>query len=302
MCLIVLSRNVGRNCWLSFQGLCSEKKCRRFLTATGGVFCTNFSSRRGTFAPCEGAWCGPRYKLSGTKDFPVQQHFDEAREKLEETNGANRFLEAYAGDHLMTSFQCDSCHFRNIMGCNPLRHWGKDAELLAFFRRANLGSFWAHETSTVQNNLREAKRIEDFAKDMGMPPVCPPMGPFPLEDTCGMRVAAGILNRSLDKGKFAEHVQFETFRKARLAVTNVSQAGVSGLTSSVGAYERNKMWISNVPTHSFWFSRFMHGIHRRVGEIRKQDEPITVEVLKAVDEVLERDWRRANGLQQKRRI
>jgi hypothetical protein len=135
-----------------------------------------------------------------------------------------------------------------------------------------------------------------------MPPVCPPMGPFPLEDTCGMRVAAGILNRSLDKGKYAEHVQFETFQKARSAVTNVSQAGVSGLTSLVGAYEQNKMWISNVPTHSFWYSRFMHGIHRRVGEIRKRDEPITVEVLKAGDEVLERDWRRANGLQQKRRI
>jgi hypothetical protein len=217
-----------------------ETKCQRFLTATGGVFCANFSSRRGTFAPCEGAWCGPCYKLGGTKEFPVQQHVDEAGEILEETNGANRFLEARAADHLMTSFQCDLCHFRNIMGPNPLRHWGKDLELLAFFRRVNLDSFSAHETSTVQNNLREAKRIEEFARDMGMLPVCSPMGPFLLEDTCSMRVAAGILNRSLAKGEYAEHVQFETFWKPRSAVTNVSQAGVSGLTSSVGAYTTNE--------------------------------------------------------------
>jgi hypothetical protein len=254
-----------------------EKKCRRFLTATGGVFCANFSSRHGTFAPCEGAWCcGPCYKLGGTKDFPVQQHFDEGGGILKETNGANSFLDARAGNHWMNSLQCDLCHFRNIMGCNPLRHWGKDLALLEFFRRANLDSFWARETSTVQNNLRKATRIEEFAKDMEMPYVCPPMGPFPLEDTCVMRVAAGILSRSLDKGKYAEHLQFETFWKACSAVTNVSHAGVLGLTSSVGAYERNTMWISNVPTHSFWFPRFMHGIHRRVGEISKHDEPITV--------------------------
>jgi hypothetical protein len=151
-------------------------------------------------------------------------------------------------------------------------------------------------------NLREAKRIEDFARDMGMPPMCPPMGPFPLFDTFGMEIASGILNWSLNKGKYAEHVQYETFRKARSAVANVSQAGVSGLGATVGAYERGRMWISEVPTPSFWFTRFMTGIHRRVGEVQKQDEPITIDVLKAIEDLLEDDWSRATNLQQKRRI
>jgi hypothetical protein len=232
----------------------------------------------------------------------VQRQYDKAGELLEDTNEADRFLEARAGDHLMTPFQCELCHFRNILGRDPFFSWGRDMQLMELFRRANLDSFWARESSTVKNNLREAKRIEDFACNMGMPPMCPPMGPFPIADTCGMEVASGILNRSLAKGKYAEHVQYETFRKARSAVTNVSQAGVSGLGATIGAYEKNRLWISEVPTHSFWFTRFMTGIHWRVGEVRKQDEPITIGVLKVIEDLLEGDWRRATTLGQKRRI
>jgi hypothetical protein len=236
----------------------------------------------------------------GLINFPVQRQYDEAGDELEETNGANRFLEARAGDLLMTPFQCERCHFRNILNRDPSPSWGKDAELLELFRRANLDSFWARETSTVKNNSREEKRIEDFAKDMGMPPMCPPMGPVPLEDSNGMEIAAGILNRSLNKGKYAEHVQYATFRKARSAVTNVSQAGVSGLGATIGAYEKSRLWILEVQTHSFWFTRFMTGIHQRVGEVRKQDEPITIGVLKVVKELLELDWGRSTNAQQKR--
>jgi hypothetical protein len=74
-------------------------------------------------------------------------------------------------------------------------------------------------------------------------------------------------------------------------VTNISQAGVSGVDDAVGAYERSRMWISKVPTHSFWFSRFMTGIHKRVGKIKRQNEPITIDVLHAVDALLETEWR-----------
>ena len=42
--------------------------------------------------------------------------------------------------------------------------------------------------------------------------------------------------------------------------------------------------------HSFWFNRFIIGIHRRVGDYRKQDEPITIDILHAVDTILEREW------------
>ena len=58
----------------------------------------------------------------------------------------------------------------------------------------------------------------------------------------------------------------------------VSQAGVAGLGDSVGAYEQNRMMISGVVAHSFWFSRFMYRLPKRVGENRRQDKPFTIDV------------------------
>ena len=135
-----------------------------------------------------------------------------------------------------------------------------------------------------------------------MPSVTPEMGPFPLEDSSGMKVAVAVLDRSLDPGIYAEFVQWDTFRKARSCVTNITQAGVSGLSDAVGAYEKSKMWISKVPTHSFWFNRFMAGIHKRVGEIKRQDEPVTIDVLHAVDALLEAEWRRTDDPTIRRKV
>jgi hypothetical protein len=36
--------------------------------------------------------------------------------KLLDSGEPGRFMTARAGDHLMTPFQCELCHFRNIMG------------------------------------------------------------------------------------------------------------------------------------------------------------------------------------------
>jgi hypothetical protein len=74
-------------------------------------------------------------------------------------------------------------------------------------------------------------------------------------------------------------IQFwETFRRTRSCVTYISQAGVLGLGESVGTFERRMMWISPVSTHSFWFSRFMPGLHKRVGELKKREAAITIDV------------------------
>eukprot|EP00978_Attheya_sp_CCMP212_P047499 scaffold421453_cov67-Attheya_sp.AAC.1 len=67
--------------------------------------------------------------------------------------------------------------------------------------------------------------------------MAPPMGHFPLSDDAGMRIAIGILNRSLDPGSHEEYVQWTTFRKTRSVITNVAQAGVGGLTDSIASYE-----------------------------------------------------------------
>jgi hypothetical protein len=151
-----------------------------------------------------------------------------------------------------------------------------DKEIEEFIVRATLDAFWGRETSTVNKNLNGAKRQERTNSRLRMPSGTPPMGPFPVRDVAGMQAAIDILDGSMDPGKYAEFVQWETFR-------NVPQAGVGGLENLIGAYERKKMWISSVVTHTFWFERFMEGLHRRVGGIKKQDWPIPIEVLQEVE-------------------
>jgi hypothetical protein len=135
-----------------------------------------------------------------------------------------------------------------------------------------------------------------------LPSTPPPMGPWPLEDTIGMKAAIAVLDRSLDPGVYEANVQWDTFRKQMSTVTNTSQASVGGLGNSVGAYERRRMWISSIVSHHFWFSRFIDGIHKRVGQVRKPDKEISIEVLHLADQILEAEWSHSRTPSQKKRI
>lgn len=45
-----------------------------------------------------------------------------------------------------------------------------------------------------------------------------------------------------------------------------------------------------VPTHSFYFSRFMTGLHKQVGEVVRQDWPVPIEVMQYIDQNLNCLW------------
>jgi hypothetical protein len=213
-----------------------------------------------------------------------------------------RFKVARAGDHLMTPFQCELCHFHNIYKREPAAYDLEDIEIIEFLHRCCKDALWSREPTVVANNLREAIRGRKSARRFKFPgeTAIPPMGPYPLSDTFGMQAAMVVLERSLDPGKHATHVQWDTFRKARSAITNGAQAGVSGLEDTVGAYEKKRVWISKVPTHTFWFCRFATGIHRRVGDVKKQDEAVTIETLHVIERILENRWRLARASDDKR--
>jgi hypothetical protein len=227
---------------------------------------------------------------------------DDDGEILIAEDDASRFMCARAGDHLMTPFQCETCHVRNMLGRNLRADKRSDLELEEMIRRANLDSFWSREGSTVLNNLKEARRMERTMQKYGLPSTTPSMGPWPLSDTLGMKAAIAVLDRSLDKGHYETNVQWDTFRKQMSTVTNISQASVGGLENSVGAYERKRMWISNAVSHQFWFSRFMTGIHKRVGQVRKPDKEMSIEVLHVADHLLEDEWRSAATPAQKKQV
>jgi hypothetical protein len=54
----------------------------KYLRAVDSIFCANSLSRRGRFAPCKGAWCGPCYQPLGERIFPVKVLLDDDGEEL----------------------------------------------------------------------------------------------------------------------------------------------------------------------------------------------------------------------------
>ena len=211
-------------------------------------------------------------------------------------------MEGRNGDHLTAPFQCETCHFRNIMGRDPVHYCVEDIEILEFARRASLDAFWDRAAGTIENNFREVRHLEKHCSRLRMPSVVPPMGPYPLEDTVGMQSAICLLERTLRPGVHEEFVQWGTFRKSRSTITNVYQASLGGLQDSIGSFEQKKLWISSVPTHTYWFSRFMGGLHKRVGECVKQDEPVTIDVLLKLERILETEWITVATPQDKKRV
>lgn len=240
------------------------------------------------------AYCPECYRVPVEFEalFPIRKVVDEDGQPLTVDGDGERYKCGRAGDHLMNPFQCSLCHFRNIQGRNPDLNFAPDRRFMAFVDRANLDAMWSREPATVRNNLREARRADiDYAKEFHIGSFTPEMGPFPLEDSIGMKAAILLLRRSLDKGRYEAYVQPDTFRKAQATLTNVTRASVVGLGDAIGTTERGPMsWVSDGATHTRWFGRFMVGIKRRVGEVTKQDEPISIEVLKKVEEILEERW------------
>jgi hypothetical protein len=145
------------SCWMSFMGIFREKTCRIYLQGSEGVFCANFWSQQGRFFPCRGVWCPPCLKPVGRTEFPIALQYDDEGELITSEDEEKCFLEARVGDHLLTTFQCDQCHFQNIYQRDPLAGDFQDEEAIEFMWRAVIDSFWSREPSAVKSNLYEAR-------------------------------------------------------------------------------------------------------------------------------------------------
>ena len=194
----------------------------------------------------------------------------------------------------MIPFQCDLCHFRNIQKRNPdTAKYAKDALALACIRRANLDSLWSREPSTVARNAGQARTMEELGEALGFESVGPPMGPFPLEDTFGMKIACVTLMKSLAPGRWEPTVQYATARRMRSVFSNLFHASYQGESMSVMAYETQKMFTTLCPTYGYWYQRFNLGIHKRMGDVVRSDFAITAEIINALLVTLNEEWQDA---------
>jgi hypothetical protein len=160
----------------------------------------------------------------GPKVFLVRTLVDEEGEVLDHHVERDQFNVGRAGDHLITPFQCELCHFRNIYSRDPSSCVATDQETLKLLRQASLDAFWSRATTMVQGNLTEGKQGRRFAAQMGLPCLIPEMGPLPLYNSMGMMGAAAVLDGSLDPGCTEQYVQWDTFWGTRSFITIATQA------------------------------------------------------------------------------
>eukprot|EP00978_Attheya_sp_CCMP212_P016777 scaffold44249_cov48-Attheya_sp.AAC.1 len=189
----------------------------------------------------------------------------------------------------MCPFQCDNCHFINIKGRYPVGVPGDDVLKLGI-RRANLDACWSRETSTVRANYREANRVFKSCALLGTDGGYTSRGPFPVADIFGMEIAAHHLLRSLDVGRNASTIQYETMRHLRSHFSNFYHTTPTGVGLSTAGADGSNMFFTNSPTNSYWFKRFMQGAHRRMGDVWIPDRALTIDKLLKCLELLEEDW------------
>lgn len=206
-----------------------------------------------------------------------------------------RFRCGRDGDFLITPFQCDLCHFRNIQGRNPEVKYLTDMHLMEEIRHCNMNAFWSREPTTVATNLTMALKMEDIgSRYFGLASVSPPLGPFPLADTFGMKAACVLLRRSLDPGRHERFIQFSTARRIRSAFSNVYHASRELSNIAAMAYQTTKTYSTECPTYGYWFERFMLGCHKRMGDFTVTDYALAKDILIELLEDLEDDYLKAS--------
>jgi hypothetical protein len=71
-------------------------------------------------------------------EFPIARPTNEDGFVTDEASDKKRYCEARNGDNLVTPFQGDLCHFRNLMNRNPNENMAQDLRIMKCIRRANL--------------------------------------------------------------------------------------------------------------------------------------------------------------------
>lgn len=247
-------------------------------------------------------WCAKCYTSDPDVSFHVNRPEDDEGVVWKRRKEVDLYQSARNGDHVACPFQCDLCVFRLLRRAEPDPDSASDRLLLACIRRANLDSFWSREKSTVEGNFGAMKRALANSHLVGLDGGYPAPGPFPFKDVCGYEVAIQMLLASKKPGKNAEtYTQFETIRTYRSSFFTswqVSQAAHGTLlasTDSAGQFSR----LGACPTQSLWFDKFLQGCRKRMGQLVIQDKAISVELLLAVVEAMDRRLRNSSSVDEK---
>jgi len=198
-------------------------------------------------------------------------------------------------------FECDLCHFRNLNGFDPAPTNPKDQYTLLVIRRALLDAFWSRERSTVTGNL--SRLILDYKSGMSVLSLAksplPVLGSDEVEDRVGMGSTTLMLHASRRAGEYTPNLQHDSTRRTLTWHNNAHAAGEKSSSSVVLTNQEKSFHIIDAPHSSRWRERLVLGMKRRTGIFRKQDEPLSMELLLAILALAEEDWKKSKTEKEK---
>jgi len=225
--------------------------------------------------------------------FYVEKPENEFGAVWEKKEDEDRFMVGRNGDFLLFPFQCDYCWFRNLEGREHNATSYLDNLILGYIRRVNLDGMWARSPSTVASVKSGLTKLINSWKEVGVTIDLPSLGPWPLDDKVGFRLAIGQLRLSQKPGKNAKtHQQYDTIRRLRSSYSHVHEASSSSVLSMVNSFraQMGKVFTnSNSHTQSLLYTRFNYGLLLRMGRQTKRNIALDYEVLHIILANLEED-------------
>ena len=200
-------------------------------------------------------------------------------------------------------FECDLCHFRNLKKRDPIFTDRGDIYMLMCIRRASLDALWSRSSRTVKANLaRIVKDCQASELAFGLTDYLPQLGWPLLEDRVGMGIAIVTLNASLRPGKYTGNLQYDSMRRTPTWFRNVFTAGAGYNVDTLYAQDEKKVHATTCVTAGEWFVRFKLGTKYRTGQIRKQNEAFTPDIVHALDKVSQEMWEKSLDETEKKRL
>ena len=197
-------------------------------------------------------------------------------------------MRARNGDWLIAPFQCDQCHFINIYNRVPLADSEHDKLILLFVRRANLDMFWSRTDLKVSSNLSSITEILKISRELNLPVPLSVLGPWPVKDISGMKLAIIELRKSQGKNRpnaiCSTHLQYDTVRRLRGALSCVSDAAFQGNSTSLTmkSFKGDVSHLHLSVTQTRFFERFSQGMKVRMGQRTRRNFPIKSIMVKAI--------------------
>ena len=187
---------------------------------------------------------------------------------------------------------------------SPRPYSDRDQRVMSLLRRANLDLFWSRETTTIANNLGKVKLVISLWKDRDNFSPLPAITPWKEKDELGMSTAISMLEHSLEKGRIANYIQFDSCRTIRSAMSNIYTASASGnedrmtFKSTTGSV----FHLHNDPLQSVFMERFARGMKARMPIASARNLPLTGPIVKRILDRIEFDWALPTTSEKDRRI